>query len=224
MGQTQAVASGAAGISQGEWSDLEHGSKSATLATFNRAAFAVGGALDVWVKQTSAATPPRDAVHLRNQELIIRLSKPGDWTSLPEEFIDRDARTSRAADVLLERRAQANAKQREYALWSVTDWIEDAGAVVRDFTRRLAAIDRYAVARMLGDEPVPNTSGCWLVRATRRNRQLIAEHRNFFRARFPGSGRAWLASLSNPGAPVPKQPALIWVSVKGDRLLPARLG
>jgi hypothetical protein len=224
MGLTQTVAARTAGISQGEWSDLELGKKSATLHTLNRAAFAVGGSLDAWIKQTSAATPPKDAVHLRNQELVIRLSKPGGWVPLPEEFIDREARTSRAADVLLWRHSPRNAAQREYALWSVTDWIEDAGAVVRDFTRRLAAVDRYAVARMQGAEPVPSSGGCWLVRATQRNRQLIGEHRHFFRARFPGSGRAWLAALNTPAAPLPKEPALIWVSVKGDRLFPSRLG
>jgi transcriptional regulator with XRE-family HTH domain len=224
MRQTQIVAAVAAGISQGEWSDLERGHKSATLATLNRAAFAVGGSLDGWVKQTSAATPPKDAVHLRNQELIIRLSKPGGWASLPEEFLEREARTSRAADVLLWRHSARNSAQREYALWSVTDWIEDVGAVVRDFTRRLAGVDRYAVARMQGAEPIPSIGGCWLIRATQRNRRLVAEHRHFFGGRFPGSGRTWLASLSDLATPLPTQPALIWVSVGGDRVFPARLG
>jgi len=221
---TQNTAAGAAGISQGEWSDLERGDKSATLATLNRAAFAVGGSVDAWIKQTSAAAMPKDAVHLRNQELVIRLSTTGDWTPLPEEFLDREARTSRAADVLLWRRSAQNAAQREYALWSVTDWIEDVGAVVRDFTRRLAAVDRYAVARMQDAEPVPSTGGCWLVRATQRNRQLVAEHRHFFRGRFPGSGRAWLASLGDPATPLPKEAGLVWVSVGGDRVFAARLG
>lgn len=212
-----------AGISRGRWADLEAGRDgSATVATLNRAAFAVGGSLDAWVKQTSAADQPKDSVHLRNQELVIRMSKPGGWEPLPEEFLDREARTSRAADVLLRRRGQDGV--REYALWSVTDWVDDVGAIVRDFTRRLAAVDRYAIARMTGDDPLPRTAGCWLLRATRRNRQLIAEHRHFFRARFPGAGRAWLAALANASAPLPKDAALLWVSVNGERLFAARLG
>ncbi len=224
LGLTQAQCATCAGFSASAWSALEAGRKPATVPLLNRAAFAVGGSLDAWIRQTSAATLPKDAVHLRNQELVIRLSKPGGWTSLPEEFIDRDARTSRAADVLLWRRSVVNRVQREYVMWSVTDWIDDAGAIVRDFTRRVAAVDRYGIARMQGAEPVPRTGGCWLVRATLRNRRLITEHRNFFRARFPGSGRAWLASLTDSAAPLPKEPALIWVSVVGDRLFPARLG
>ena len=219
---SQRAAAAKAGISQSEWSALEFGGKPATIPTLNRAAFAVGGSLDAWIKTTSAADQPRDAVHLRNQELIIRLSAPGGWTPRPEEFIDREARTSRAADVLLYRRRPS--QPAEYALWSVTDWIDDVGAVVRDFGRRVDAVERYAIARMLPDEPLPRTGGCWVVRATQRNRRLIGEHRHFFRARFPGSGRAWLASLTSSAAPIPSEPTLIWVSVDGERLFPARLG
>jgi hypothetical protein len=138
----------------------------------------------------------------------------------PEEFIDREARTSRAADVLLYRRRPG--QPAEYALWSVTDWIDDVGAIVRDFVRRVDAVERYAIAH--ADEHMPRAGGCWVVRATQRNRRLIGEHRHFFSARFPGSGRAWLASLTIAEAPLPREPALIWVSVNGERLFPARLG
>jgi len=217
----QLDAAARAGLSRSEWSGLELGRKSATIATWSRAAFAVGGSLDAWIKATSAAEQPRDAVHLRHQELVIRLSKGGAWQPLPEEFIDREARSSRAADVLLMRGRTDGL--REYALWEVTDWIEDAGGVVRDFTRKLAAVDRYAVGRMIDGEPVPHASGCWIVRATQRNRHLIGEHRHFFRARFAGSGHAWLAALTTTAAPLPDQPALLWVSVNGERLFPARL-
>src|SRR3990172_2356472 len=122
---TQQQAADRAGISRGRWADLEAGRDAGgTLGTINRAAFAVGGRLDAWIKETSAADRPRDAVHLRHQELIIRLSTSGAWQPLPEEFLDREARTSRAADVLLTRRPTD--RPREYALWEVSDWIEDA--------------------------------------------------------------------------------------------------
>lgn len=219
---TQTQASALAGISRSEWSGLELGRKRGpTLPTLNRAAFAVGGSLDAWIKQTSAADLPRDSVHLRHQELIIRLGIGGWWKSLPEELIDREARTSRAADVLLTRRAADGV--REYAIWDVRDWIDDVGAGVRDFMRRLDAIDRLAVARMVADDPLPRTGGCFVVRATTRNRHLIRDHRHFFGARFPGSGHAWLAALQDPHANLPKEPALIWVAVNGERLFPVRL-
>ncbi|MEO6350453.1 MAG: hypothetical protein ABIP53_07360 [Candidatus Limnocylindrales bacterium] len=47
---------------------------------------------------------------------------------------------------------------------------------------------------------------------------------NFFHARFPGSGHAWLAALGEPTNPMPNDPALLWVTVRGDRLYPARMG
>lgn len=225
MSLTQEQASGRAGMSRGRWGDLETGRDAGgPLATWSRAAFAVGGSLDAWIKQTSAAGQPKDAVHLRHQELIIRLGVTGSWGALPEELIDRDARTSRAADVLLHRISQRDGVD-EYAFWDVWDWFEDVGGPVRDFGRRMEAVDRYAVARMRGnDARLPRIGGCFVVRATTRNRELIRDHRHFFEARFPGSSHQWLTALTNPGTEMPRQPALIWVAVNGDRLFPSRLG
>ncbi len=219
---TQAQAARRAGLSQSAWSQLEIAANpSYTLATWDRAAHAVGSALNGYLTQATAAGTPRDAVHLKNQELVIRTALAGRWRALPEEPIDREARTSRAADVLLYRRSPDTAS--EYALFEVIDWFEDVGAPSRDWSRRLDAVERYAISHMVGDEALPRTSGCWVVRATTRNRRLVAEHRHFFRARFPGSGRAWLAALNDPGAPMPVEPALLWVSVNGERLFHVRL-
>lgn len=218
---TQAEASARAGLSRSEWSGLELGRRPATIWAVNRAAHALGSNLNAYLDQISIADRPRDAVQLRHAELVIRSAKSGGWKSLPEAQLDRDARTSRWIDVLLERRRDHAAT--EYCACEIWDWIADVGGSVRDFTRRVEALDRYGVARMRGEEPVPRASGFWLLRATRRNRELVAQHRNFFQARFPGSGRAWLAALTGPAAPMPAQPALLWVSVSGDRLFPARL-
>lgn len=193
-----------------------------TFATVNRAAMSLGTDLRAYIEQASGASQPRDATHLRNQELIMKTATMGGWTALPESALDRDARTSRAADVLLQRRL-------EYAITEVWDWFDDVGAALRDWDRRLDALERYAIAR-LGREvergehlELPMISGCWVVRATLRNRGLVAEHRHIFRARFAGSGQAWLAALTSP-RPMPSRPALLWVSVDGRRLFPARLG
>jgi len=97
---------------------------------------------------------------------------------------------------------------------------------LRDRDRRLARVDErmIAVRTKEGDSStlVPRVSGCWVVRATKRNRALLSELRGLFRARFPGTGRAWLAALET-GAPMPTEPALLWISVKGDRIWPVRL-
>ena len=220
-GLTQAAAARRAGVSQGTWSRLENDRDPGyTVATWDRAAHATGTVLNAYLPETTAADRPRDAVHLKGQELIIRTALPGGWGSLPEELIDREARTSSAADVLLHRRVPQRAA--EYALAEVIDWFDDVGAPMREWQRRLDAVERYAISRMRPDDELPRTSGCWIVRATRRNRELIGEHRNLFRARFPGSGRAWLAALADTDVPMPTQPALLWVTVSGDRLYATR--
>ena len=106
----------------------------------------------------------------------------------------------------------------------VIDWFDDVGAPMRAWQRRLDAVERYAIARMSGDDPLPLINGCWIVRATRRNRQLVGEHENSFSARFPGSGHAWLAALTHQTSAMPRESALLWVSVNGERLFPSRLG
>jgi transcriptional regulator with XRE-family HTH domain len=217
----QRTAAGRAGISQGAWSDLEHGA-SATLGMWSRAAMAVDASLEAYIRGVSAADGPRDAAHLRNQELVLRTAAPGGWRGLAEELIDRIAATSRAADVLLHR-PQSRPAVDEYCLAEVFDWLADLGGSLRDWQRRQDALERYAIARMR-DDVLPRVSGVWLIRATARNRALAREHPLLLRSRFAGSGAAWLAALTRPDAPMPTAPALLWVSVDGARMYPARLG
>jgi hypothetical protein len=211
-------------LSQATWSSLEIDHDAAyTLATWDRAAHAVGTALNAYLPGASAADRPRDAVHLRNQELVLRTALRGGWHGVPEQALDRDLVRSRHGDVVLERR-MGSAAVDEWCLVEVVDWTDDVGESVRDFSRRLGALDRFAVARMRGDRAMPMTSGVWLLRATQRNRRLVAEHRLVFRGRFPGSSRGWLAALTNSVAPMPAQPAMLWVDVRGTRINAARLG
>jgi hypothetical protein len=128
---------------------------------------------------------------------------------------------SRHGDVVLERSRPRRAGA-EWALIEVVDWIDDVGESVRDFDRRLAALDRLAVAKMREDDP-PVVSGAWLLRATTRNRRLLADHRHFFRGRFPSSSHAWLAALTHRQSPLPREAAIVWVNVAGTRIFAARL-
>jgi hypothetical protein len=110
----------------------------------------------------------------------------------------------------------------EYALIEVWDWFADVGAVGRAWHRRLAALERYAIARMPTDV-VPRVGGAWVVRATRRNRELVAAHSEFFAALLPGSSAAWLRALTERDSRMPAESALIWVSVTGTRLFASRV-
>ena len=213
---SQAQAAALAGISPSRWSQLEvRGDAGVTLATWNRAASAIGSRLKAYLGAVSSANQPRDAAHLRGQELVLRTARPGGWHGLPEQQIDREARTSRSADILLQRAL-------EYGLIEIFDWISDVGAEARDWHRRLAAVERFAIARTTADQGLPRVCGTWVVRATRRNRQLVRDYHEFFAALLPGSAAAWLAALSDPALPMPTAPALVWISVTGDRLFASR--
>jgi hypothetical protein len=59
--------------------------------------------------------------------------------------------------------------------------------------------------------------GCWVVRAARRNRALLATYPETFAARFTGSSRAWIDALTK-GTPPPDVPGLVWCDVLTTRL------
>ena len=199
---TQAAAAASAGLSQSGWSDLERGrGASVSLRVWVRAADAIGSDLRAYLEATSSATQPRDAVHLRHQELVASIAARGGWNIGPEQQITGAG----VADLLLMRDDRT-------VLVEIWNWLADVGDAFRSWDRKLA---------QLGISN-PSTSGCWAIRATQRNRQLVADHRTLFASRFPGSATAWIHALERPDAPVPDAAALLWVSVRGDRLIAAR--
>lgn len=218
---TQASVAAVAGMPRTTYTTLEGGGTGGvSLRTLSRAAAAVGTELRAYVAETSAADQPRDAVHLRHQELVLRVASGGGWTGLPEAELDRHAGTSRAANVLLTR-------GHEWAIFEVWDWFSDVGASLRDWDRRRVALEALAISRLPPDAGaelvLPRVGGCWVARATVRNRKLVSEHRHVFRARFSGSSRLWLEALTG-SRPMPADAALLWVRVDGSALLPSRLG
>jgi transcriptional regulator with XRE-family HTH domain len=218
--KAQAAIALTAGVSRSLIGQMERGhGASVTLLVWTRVARAAGSDVRAYLERATATDQPRDAVHLRAQELIVRTAEGGGWRAQPERAIDLDPGRSRAGDVVLSRAP-------ELALVEVFDWLDDAGAAFRSWDRRLAVVEARAIALAPPgtDATTLRTTGIWALRATRTNRRLVTEHRAIFRARFPGSGAAWLRALADPTRPMPTEPALVWISVKGDRLYPARLG
>jgi transcriptional regulator with XRE-family HTH domain len=215
----QAEVSSIAGVSRSLISEMERGhGADVTLLVWTRVARAARSDLRAYLERATATDQPRDAVHLRAQELIVRTAAIGGWRAQPERAIDLDPARSRAGDVVLTR-------EEELALVEAFDWLDDVGDAFRSWDRRLATVEQRAIALApLGtDATTLRTAGIWVLRATRTNRRLVADHRALFQARFPGSGAAWLRALSDPAHPMPQTPALLWISVTGDRLYPARL-
>lgn len=201
--QRQADVADTAGLSPSCWSDLERGKGARmSLRVWMRAADAVGSDLRAYLEHLPGTDRPRDAMHLRIQELVASIASGGAWRIGPEQTVGGIG----FADMLLARRDAR-------ALVEIWTWLADVGDAFRTWQRKLDAFAATSATR---------PAGCWVLRATRRNRELVATHRTVFAARFPGSGRAWLRALANPSAEPPHEPALLWVTVRGDRLFAAR--
>ena len=209
---TQEDASGRAGISQTSWSRIERGMTTvASFETLASCAAAVGTQLASFIEARAGSDLPRDIEHLRRQELVIATAGGGGWSARPELGIDPDAWRSRSIDVYLSRFAD-----REIAVVEIVDLLADAGADLRGLTDKVAAVRRASPA----DSRV---RGLFVLRATKRNRAVVAELAGLFGARFPASSRAWLDALTSPTNAMPDSDGLLWSSVSGSELKVVRL-
>jgi hypothetical protein len=100
--------------------------------------------------------------------------------------------------------------------WNV---IGDIGAAARSSTRKQAEAEAAAVA--FGGEAPLRVTTCWVVRATRPNRELLARYPEAFSARFPGSLHGWVQALTS-GADPPSAAGLVWCDPGARRLFPWR--
>jgi transcriptional regulator with XRE-family HTH domain len=207
---TQAEASARAGVSQAYWSAVERGvATTATLETLAACAAAVDTELAAFLQARPGADLPRDIVHLRGQSTIVREARAGGWVAGVEVPVDPDARRSRAIDVALERPSRG-----EIAVVELVDLVADAGGDMRGLSDKVAAVRRT--------RPGARVAGLLAIRATRRNRQLLAELAPVIDARFPASSVGWLRALSDIEAPMPGGDGLVWARVDGGGLFARR--
>ena len=157
---------------------------------------------------------PADAGHLRIQELVLRLGRmTGRTTTF--ELPSRPSDPTASADVGLGDRAQ-----RTLILVECWNTIGDIGAAARSTARKTAEAEQLAVVRGMGGDPW-RVASVWVVRATRRNRALVARYPEVFAARFPGSSMGWSRALVIGEAP-PSEPGLVWCDLAATRLFPWR--
>jgi len=143
------------------------------------------------------------------QELVLRLGRATGYDRTFEGAL-KSADSSRSVDV----RLRSDTRRR---LIVVEAWnsIGDIGASARSFDRKIAETEAYAIA--VGHGAPYAVHGCWVVRATARNRTLLATYPEVFAAKFPGSSQAWTRALTEGTVP-PGQPGLVWCDVKATRL------
>jgi transcriptional regulator with XRE-family HTH domain len=207
---TQTEASDRAGISQSFWSDLERGlGTTATLETLASCAAAVETELAAFIEARPGSDLPRDMAHLRGQATIVGFAEPGGWRARVEHPIDPASRRSRSIDVILHRPTLG-----EIAVVELVDLFADGGDVMRGLADKVAMIRRSARGSRV--------AGLLILRATRRNRQLVKELRPLVEARFRASSADWIAALRDPRRPMPKTDGLVWARVDGSSLFATR--
>jgi hypothetical protein len=179
----------------------------------------IGVALDrpvIVALARDAHEEPADAGHLRMQELVLRLGRA--WGAVRTfEPPTRPSDPARSTDVGLR-----DDPRRRLLLVECWNTIGDVGAAVRSTNRKLVEAEALAVA-IAGDAAPYGVSGCWIVRATSRNRALVARYPEIFASRFPGSSRSWVATL-NRGTTPPREAALVWCDAACRRLFEWRPG
>lgn len=212
-GRLQREVAAEAGISQNWLSMLERGKGGgASLETWAAVSAAVDEQIVAYLERAPGATLPRDHAHLKGQELVIRTARPGGWRPMPEALLDPLAFRSRSVDVLL-----ARGHGEEVAVVEIWDWFDDVGAALRSLDGKVEAAGRQE------PEAAIKTAGLWVVRATRRNRDLVADLHALFAAKFPAPSAGWLRALRDPDAAMPVENGFLWADVGATRLFGARL-
>ncbi len=151
---------------------------------------------------------PADAGHLAIQELVLHVGRAAGYAG-SFELATRPAEPWRSADVGLR-----DDRRRRLVLVECWNTIGDIGAAARSSDRKRAEAEALVAARW-GDAPA-GVGVVWVVRATARNRALVARYPEVFAARFPGSSVAWVRALQR-GDPPPPAPGLAWCDVPATR-------
>lgn len=204
---TQADLADRAGLGRQVVGRAERGVGPIDLETLERISIALDVPL-VLNLDRDRAEDVSDAGHLAMQELVLRLG--GTAGREPHfELATKPADPWRSSDAAL-------ADDPRRLLIGVECWNEigDVGASSRSSTRKQAELEALAVARW---GPDGRARHVWVVRATARNRDLVARYPEVFAARFPGSSRAWVEALTT-GAEPPSEPGLVWCDVGATRL------
>lgn len=156
-----------------------------------------------------AIEEPLDAGHLAIQELVLRLGRATDRRRT-FELPTKPADPSRSTDVGL-----IDDHERCLVQVECVNTFGSINAAIRSSDRKRAEAEALAIS--IGHGEPYAVHQCWVVRATRRNRQLLATYPELFANRFPGSSRAWVSALTRGTAP-PAESGLVWCDVNATRL------
>jgi transcriptional regulator with XRE-family HTH domain len=206
---TQASLGARIGLAQPTISDLERGEgANLSVLVWQEVASLLGLNFDLSLGR-DPFEEPADAGHLGIQELILRLGRQNDLKrtfELPTKPADPQFST----DVGL-----IDDLNRSLVQVECVNTFGKINAAIRSSDRKRAEAEAHAIATGQG-EPY-SVHQVWVIRATRRNRELLARYPELFATRFPASSRAWVDALTN-GASPPKEMGLVWCDVAATRV------
>ncbi len=205
------------GISQALLSKMEAGK---AIGTAPELWFALAESLGRHLRFEFARDPRSelaDAGHADIQETLLRLTKRAGWRG-GFELRTRAADPSRSIDVPLLDRVG-----RRIVIGECWNTFGDLGAAGRSSRQKQSMASEAAVA-LGGDDGSYDVGLVWIVRDTRRNRELVTRYEHIFEALLPGSSSAWVKALTVAGAPLPREPGLVWCDLRATRVFARRRG
>ena len=202
-------------LAQTTVSKLERGEGgSLSLESWQQVALVLALPLDLSLGR-DALEEPIDAGHLAIQELVLRLARPLGFARM-FELPTKPSDPSHSTDVGLRDDVRRVLVQVE--CWNT---FSNINASIRSSDRKRAEAEALALAIGNGEEYAVRQ--VWVVRATRRNQELLTRYPEIFASRFTGSSKLWVSALTK-GTPPPAEPGLVWCNVAATRLYEWRRG
>lgn len=210
-GWTQRLLGGRVGLTASRIGQIERGDgRGVSLEAW----YGLGQALETYLKVEFGRDrfeEPTDAGHLGMQELVLRLGRSAGRTRT-FELPTRPTDPALSVDVGLR-----DDRQRVLLLNECWNTFGSINAAVRSTRRKMAEAEALAVA--IGGEGEPyRVAACWVVRDTKRNREIVARYPEIFASTFTGSSAAWVRALTDPDASPPDGLGLVWCDVRATRL------
>jgi transcriptional regulator with XRE-family HTH domain len=206
---TQTEFAAKAGIAQATVSDLERGrGGTLSLELWQQVAIILDLSLDLTLGR-DPLEEPADAGHLGVQELVLQLGRLAGY-GRTYQLATKPADPSLSTDVGL-----TDDSNRRLLQVECVNTFGNINAAIRSSDRKRAEAEAYAIA--IGNGEPYAIYQVWVVRATRRNRELLARYPEIFATRFTGSSKAWVAALTT-GSPPPKEPGLVWCDVAATKV------
>ena len=206
---TQAILGAKCRLSQSTISDMEigHGGGLSAIA-WQRLAIVLDLPFKVELGRDSLEEPV-DAGHLGVQELVLRIGRRAGYRRT-FELATKPSDPSRSTDVGL-----IDDTNRRLLQVECVNTFGNINASIRSSDLKRAEAEALAIAISHGRPYAVHV--VWVVRATRRNRHLLATYPELFESRFTGSSRAWVRALT-AGTPPPASPGLVWCDVNATRI------